>query len=61
MSTLPALPDDLSRSSYTKQHVGINTIKHFLPRILDVCGLGQNVLITHRKLPQSLGCLKEKC
>ena len=40
MRPLPAFPDDLSRPSYTKQRVGINSIKQFLPRICDACGLG---------------------
>ena len=41
MHPLPAFPDDLSRPLYTKQRVGINSIKQFLPRICDACGLGQ--------------------
>ena len=41
MRPLPAFPDDLSRPSYTKQRVGINSIKQFLPRICDACGLGR--------------------
>ena len=41
MYPLPAFPDNLNRLSYTKQHIGINSIKQFLPRICDACGLGQ--------------------
>ena len=40
MHPLTAVLDDLSQSWYTKQRVGINSIKQFLPRICDACRLG---------------------
>lgn len=41
MRPLPVFPDDLSKPSYTKQRVGINSIKQFLPSICDACGFGR--------------------
>ena len=39
-TTLPVVPDDLNKPSYTKQRVGINSIKQFLPSMCDACRLG---------------------
>ena len=41
MRPLPVFPNDLSKPSYTKQRVGINSIKQFLPSICDACGFGR--------------------